>query len=377
MGIDQQRGIELPGGAGEFRKHQHAGVERVLRRHILLGDQVHAVVQRGNEADPRGAVEARQFCLRKTPVQIPDRNPVDLGMTPVDIADERGKLLLELAIGVDLGARGHRDLQQRDRTSQCGLELQHAIECAQAIRQAFGIVDAIDPDHQPGVLQARAQARDLQTRRRLDGAFGEALDVDPDRKRAEPGDAVRGRERIRAGQAQLLLEIIGEIRDILLGLEPDQVVAEHGPHQLAMMRKAHHRVADGEWGMEKETDRVIDTQTPQLAAERQVVIVVDPEHRVRPREAQHGSRHQRVDLAVRGILLDVGANQVGARMQDRPQRRIGKTLVEFLIGIARQVDGRNRAGAERLDFGKGFLVRRTPEASARSHPDRSGSPDCG
>ena len=38
--IDHQRRIELVRGAGEFRQHQHAGIGRVLRGDILLGDQI-------------------------------------------------------------------------------------------------------------------------------------------------------------------------------------------------------------------------------------------------------------------------------------------------------------------------------------------------
>ena len=77
-------------------------------------------------------------------------------MASVDVADQRGQLRLQLPIGLDLRARRHRDLQERDRPLQPGLELQHAVERAQPIRQAFGIIDAIDADDQPSPLQARA-----------------------------------------------------------------------------------------------------------------------------------------------------------------------------------------------------------------------------
>ena len=51
--VDQERGVKLFGRAGEFRQHQHAGIERVLRRDIFLGDQIHAVLQRRHQADLR------------------------------------------------------------------------------------------------------------------------------------------------------------------------------------------------------------------------------------------------------------------------------------------------------------------------------------
>ena len=118
--IDQQRGVEFVGGAGEFRQHQHAGIGRVLRRDIFLGDEVHAVMQRRDHADLRGAVEAGQHGLAIALVEIADRRPVDLAVAAVDVADELGEVALQIAIGLDRAARGRCDLQQRDRARQRG-----------------------------------------------------------------------------------------------------------------------------------------------------------------------------------------------------------------------------------------------------------------
>ena len=40
------------------RKHENAGIFRVLRGDIFLGDEIHAVAQRRDEADPRLAMES-------------------------------------------------------------------------------------------------------------------------------------------------------------------------------------------------------------------------------------------------------------------------------------------------------------------------------
>ena len=53
--IDVHRVFELARGAGEFRQHQHA-VLVAARGDELLGDQVHAVVQRRHHAHVGGAV---------------------------------------------------------------------------------------------------------------------------------------------------------------------------------------------------------------------------------------------------------------------------------------------------------------------------------
>ena len=60
VGIDQQRGRAFHRRAGEARQDQHAGILRVLRRHIFLGDQVHAVAQRRHQRRARRAVEPGQ-----------------------------------------------------------------------------------------------------------------------------------------------------------------------------------------------------------------------------------------------------------------------------------------------------------------------------
>ena len=45
MRIDEQCVGHLQRGAGELRQDQHAGIFRILRGHIFLGDQVHAIAQ--------------------------------------------------------------------------------------------------------------------------------------------------------------------------------------------------------------------------------------------------------------------------------------------------------------------------------------------
>ena len=57
--IDVHGVFELARRAGEFRQHQHA-VLVAARGDELLGDQVHAVVQRRHHAHVGGAIHARR-----------------------------------------------------------------------------------------------------------------------------------------------------------------------------------------------------------------------------------------------------------------------------------------------------------------------------
>ena len=116
--IDQQRGVELVGRAGELRQHQHAGIVRILSRDIFLRHQVHAVVQRRDDADMRRTVESRQHVMAVALAEIADRRPVRLAVAAVDGGHQRREVGLQPAIRVDRIARRRRDLQQRDRALQ-------------------------------------------------------------------------------------------------------------------------------------------------------------------------------------------------------------------------------------------------------------------
>ena len=84
--------VELLRRAGELRQHQHAGIVRILRREILLGDEIHAVAQRRHHGDVGGAIKAGQNGARIGPVDVADRRPGRVAETAVDLADEAGHL---------------------------------------------------------------------------------------------------------------------------------------------------------------------------------------------------------------------------------------------------------------------------------------------
>ena len=59
-------------------------------------------------------------------------------------------------------------------------------------------------------------------------------------------------------------------------------------------------------------------------------------------------------------------------MQRRPQRRIRKTFIIAAVMRGRQIQHRQRAGAQCLDFGKRFLLQAVADPAAGTHPDRAG-----
>src|SRR5690348_12100557 len=123
--------------------------------------------------------------------------------------------------------------------------------------------------------------------------------------------------------------------------------------------------------MQEKADRLCDTQFAQFSAERQEVIVLDPERGVRLPEAQQCTRHERVYLAIREIIRLRGANEIGAGMQCRPKGRIGETFVISAVMRRGQIEHRQRAGSERLDFGKWFLLSSLADTAAGTDPNRA------
>src|SRR5580692_8207072 len=59
-------------------------------------------------------------------------------------------------------------------------------------------------------------------------------------------------------------------------------------------------------------------------------------------------------------------------MQRRPQCRIGKTFIVAAVMRGRQIEFRQRTGAQCFNFGKWFLLEPVTDATGRTDPNRAG-----
>ena len=174
------------------------------------------------------------------------------------------------------------------------------------------------------------------------------------------------------GEPEIRLDVGQEILAILLGLETDQVIGQHRLDQFAMMRHAADHGARRPRRMQEEANRLGDAEIAQFGAERQEMIILNPERGVRLAESQQRARHEGVDFAIADIVVLRGADQVGAGMQRRPQRRIGKTFIIAAIMRRRQIEHRQRARTQGFDFGERFLLVPVADPAAGADPDRAG-----
>ena len=238
--------------------------------------------------------------------------------------------------------------------------------------EAFRIIQPVDADRKLFAVQAAAQPRDVWMGGRFCRQLGEFSGIDADRKHRGAGAAVARRDdAVMHGEAEIGLRVGQKVLAVFLGLEADEIIGQHRLDQFAMMRHARHHRARRPRRVQEEADRLGDAEIAQLGAEREKVIILDPERGVGFAESQQRARHEGVDFAVAEIIFLRGADQIGARMQRRPQSRIGETFVIAAVMRRRQIQHRQRTGTQCFDFGKRFLLVPVADSSAGTNPDRT------
>jgi hypothetical protein len=130
----------------ELGQHQHARVVG-LAGDELVGHQVHAVAQGGDEADVGDRVERGQLGKRQLPVQVVDGDVGEGAVAPVDAAHDLVDEGAEAAVLGDVGAGGDRDLDEQDLVPPLGVLLQELFKGQQLLGDALDHVEAVDAEH--------------------------------------------------------------------------------------------------------------------------------------------------------------------------------------------------------------------------------------
>ena len=154
-------------------------------------------------------------------------------------------------------------------------------------------------------MQTAAQPRDIGMHRCFRRLRAEALDIDADGKCRQTRRAVARRHCPgRHDQSHFHLEVVDKIVPVFIGLEADEIVGQHRFNQFAMMRHPIDDVSRRPRRMQKEADRLVNIALAQLGAQRQEMIVLNPERCVRLAEPYQRSRHECIHLAI-GIIVIV------------------------------------------------------------------------
>ncbi len=344
VGVDQQRLLELLGRAGEARQHQHAGVLRVLRHHVFLGHQVHAVAQRCDQAHARHAAQAGHALSGHGAVDVAQRHPVQIAEVAVDGATQSLQLLAQVRVGVHVVARGRGDHDQRGAVLVLGVALQQLAEGAYALGDALGVVQPVDAQQQLAarILLAHGLVGLYGVRRAAQAL--ELLHIDADGKGAHLQLPAMAGKTVLAQPLgfALVLQVAAEVGHVGLALQAHQVIREERAHQPLVVRQRgqDQRWRDGD--VQEKTDALAAPQRAQLRRQRDQVVVVHPDHVVVPQQRQQLAREQPVHAAVALHVVVAKVRQVQPVVKDRPQHAVGVALVvagEVLLGQVHRGQG--------------------------------------
>ena len=107
-------------------------------------------------------VQPRERVLIVRAIEVAHGRPVGLAERAVDPADERLDARAQLGVLGNLGARRHRDLDERDLAAPLGVPLEQPRERLEPLGDALGVVEAIDAEDQ--LAAARASSRTSRAR---------------------------------------------------------------------------------------------------------------------------------------------------------------------------------------------------------------------
>src|ERR1700722_1966641 len=105
----------------------------------------------------RRAEEATKRALVEALVEIAQRRPIEFGEAAVDVTARRLEAVADLGIFGDLAPGRRRNLHEGDAPARLREHLDEPLESGEAVRQALGIIEPVDADHQLAVAQAVLQ----------------------------------------------------------------------------------------------------------------------------------------------------------------------------------------------------------------------------
>ena len=149
-------------GTGEPAQDQDP-VLIVAAGHEFLGDQVHPVVQRADDAEPRQPMQRHHLDLVEVPLLEHDRLPRVGSPLPVDLFDQFFDLGIEPLILTNMTATGRSDLYEDQPAAILGPVLEEAVDGAEPLGDPLGVIEPLDPDAQdlPLEVQSVLPAPDL------------------------------------------------------------------------------------------------------------------------------------------------------------------------------------------------------------------------
>ena len=320
------------GRSREFTQDQHArafGEFRALAVEELLCDQIHSVPQRRDHADFRQRVEGRQIAERKTAVQELDRRVAETAEFAVDRAHLALHLLGQLIVFAHALPGWHGDQHEKHLVALVGMGFEETPHRREFLRHPLGVIEPLDIQDHPLAAQIVQMVRDERWKIRMPHLTLERRVVVADRIDAHAHLAAVVPDALHAGfPAQHLQQGGAEMPQIVVGVESDQIGAQHPLEHLGALGKHAEDLARTEWRVQEKPGFQIPACLAQHGGQQEKVVVVDPHHIALFRHLQDRLGEFPVHAAV-GVPPVAGKlRALDHVVQQRPQRRIRISFVK-------------------------------------------------
>ncbi len=252
VGIDEQSVGKFVGSAGKRTEDQDP-LFIVASGDEFLGHEIHAVMQRSDQAKRGSAVETDNLLMGVVPQERNDRPPAADAKAAVDAVGFGADFVEKLFVTRNVCAAGSADLHQGEAALINGIHFQEAFDAAEALDDALGVVEAIDTDSEKRCFDAEfgteSAALFARAANRLASVIGcEGRDTDGIRTHARDmaltvdGEAVPFGDRFHG-----MIHGFQKIVAVRLNMKTDQVGAEQSFDKLALpwADAEHFRVGPG------------------------------------------------------------------------------------------------------------------------------------
>ena len=300
--------VSCEGRAAGVGEHEDAGMLGGVNGRELLGDEVHAVGERGDDADVRG-LQAGGDLVRRVRGEIQ--------LDGVRLAEARVDALGDLDHGGALGlvlrhvvARGRGPLHEARLVAPALVPQQQPLERLEALADALRVVEPVDAEQDLALVALASEGVGAVG----SGELAEALRVDA---HGVGGDvlAVRGGEQ----RAQLIA--------IARRLRADQLVGRERGGEVLVVRDRLPVFAGRDGHVVEVAERPAPAEPLQLAAERDQLVVVHPDEVVGAEQRDQRPRKAAIRGEVGRVLEMAARRLIGEAVQVGPERAVAEALV--------------------------------------------------
>ena len=196
---------------------------------------------------------------------------------------------------------------------------------------------------------------------------------DPERPPERPND--RPACALLHASSRLASQIGAQVSAVRLGLEADQVEEGEAAHELLVHGQGRQELAGRQGRVQKKAHPVADAEPTQFLAERNQMVIMDPDDVVGPQHAGQLSGKVRVDAPIAGVIPALEVDEIDAVVKKRPERGVGEAVVILLVVAFAEIHaGAGHPPALGQVHG---LVGDGDDLAAPAEPDAPGAPERG